>query len=69
MKEDTLTRLTLNIPTSTIVKVEEYAKEMGINRTSAICVLLNTSLEYRRTMSNLDALSKMYEEEKSKRGD
>lgn len=35
------TRININMPNELLVRVEDYAKKMNINRTSAICVLLN----------------------------
>ena len=38
-------RLNINIPTALLQRVELYAKQHYINKTSAICVLLATALE------------------------
>lgn len=38
-------RINLNMPCNLAYKVDEYARKMNINRTSAICVLLNLALD------------------------
>lgn len=38
-------RINLNMPCNLAYKVDEYARRMNINRTSAICVLLNLALD------------------------
>lgn len=41
-------RINLNMPCDLARRVDEYASKMHINRTSAICVLLNLALDSQR---------------------
>lgn len=55
-------RLTINIPVDVLNKVDEYAENLCLNRTSAIIVLLNQGLEYKKS---LDLLSDLVSQIKS----
>lgn len=59
-------RLTFNIPTDLLGQVDEYAKKMCVNRTSALCFLLSQSLNSQKAMNDLGELLKLYQEEKDK---
>ena len=51
-----LQRLNMNMPADLIQQVDEYAKRMNINRTSAVIVLVSTALEQKNAMSVIDTL-------------
>ena len=59
-------RINLNIPCDLSNRVDEYASKMNINRTSAICVLLNLALDSQKAMNDIGELLKLYQEEKDK---
>ena len=59
-------RINLNMPCDLAHRVDEYASKMNINRTSAICVLLNLALDSQKAMNDLGELLKMYQEEQKK---
>ena len=44
-------RINLNMPCNLAYRVDEYACKMNINRTSAICVLLNLALDSQKEES------------------
>lgn len=45
-----LKKVTMNFSEDFLSKVDEYAKDMNINRTSAINVLVNNALDYARAL-------------------
>lgn len=51
-----LTRVNINLPTTVVEKVKEYADNLGINTTSAYIVLLNQALEQKSMIENLPFL-------------
>ena len=59
-------RINLNMPCDLANRVDEYASKMNINRTSAICVLLNLALDSQKAMSTLEQLLQVYQEEQKK---
>jgi metal-responsive CopG/Arc/MetJ family transcriptional regulator len=59
-------RLTFNIPTDLLGQVDEYAKKMCVNRTSALCFLLSQSLNSQKAMNDIGELLKLYQEEQAK---
>ena len=59
-------RLTFNIPTDLLGQVDEYAKKMCVNRTSALCFLLSQSFSSQKAMNDLGELLKLYQEEQKK---
>ena len=59
-------RLTFNIPTDLLGQVDEYAKKMCVNRTSALCFLLSQSLNSQKAINDLGELLKLYQEEQKK---
>lgn len=65
MEKDT-TRMIMNISKELLGQVDEYARSMNINRTSAVCVLLSEALNARSTMNNLGAFVQMYQEAKER---
>lgn len=48
-----LVRVNINLPTSLVNQVKEYADSIGINTTSAYIVLLNQALEYKQSIQQL----------------
>lgn len=59
-------RINLNMPCDLAYRVDEYASKMNINRTSAICVLLNLALDSQKAMNDLGEFLKLYQEEQAK---
>ena len=59
-------RLTFNIPVELLGQVDEYAKKMNVNRTSALCFLLSQSLNSQKAMNDLEELLRLYQEEQNK---
>lgn len=59
-------RININVPLDTLTKIDEYADRMTINRTAAILVLVNLSLDSQKAMNTLDDLMKMVKEEKGR---
>ena len=59
-------RINLNMPCDLVHRVDEYASKMNINRTSAICVLLNLALDSQKAMNDLGEFLKLYQEEQAK---
>ena len=59
-------RLTFNIPTDLLDQVDEYAKKMCVNRTSALCFLLSQALNSQKAMNDLGEFLKLYQEEQAK---
>lgn len=55
-------RLNINVAQDLIDKVDEYARSMNINRTSAVAVLLSTALNSQKAMNDLGELLKLYKE-------
>jgi len=49
-------RVTLNLPTSLVKQVDDYASLMNINRTSSISVLLSTALSGQKAISDMGNL-------------
>ena len=48
-----LIRVNLNLPKQLVEKVDNYAKEMGLNKTSSYIVLLNQALTQNDMQKNL----------------
>ena len=59
-------RMVMNIPVDLLSQLDEYASKMNINRTSAICVLLNLALDSQKAMNDIGELLKLYQEEQKK---
>lgn len=53
-------RININIPVDTLSRIDEYADNMSINRTSAILVLCNYALDNHRAMANISELLELY---------
>lgn len=61
-----LTRVTVNLSSDLVTKIDQYADENGIKRTSAVSVLLSQALQGQQAMSDLNKLIQLYESEKTK---
>lgn len=59
-------RMVMNIPVDLLNQLDEYARKMNINRTSAVCVLLSQSLNGQKAMTDLGELLRVYQEEQKK---
>lgn len=68
MEKVETSRINLNMPCDLVYRVDEYASNMNINRTSAICVLLNLALDSQKAMNDLGQLLKLYQDEQKKKG-
>jgi len=63
MERPKLTRLNVNIPTSLLVKLDAYAEELNINRTSAVAIAISTFLRENEAMNTLkDVMAKLPED-------
>lgn len=54
-KSDTV-RFNCNLPSDLSDRVDDYAKRMNVNKTSAVCILLNRALETDEMVNNLPKL-------------
>lgn len=61
-------RININIPVNTLEKIDEYADKMSINRTAAILVLINLSLDNQRAINTLEELMIAYKDDAIKKG-
>lgn len=61
-----LKKLILNLDEALIAKVDVYAKEHHVNRTSAVAFLLGNALEQRQAITTLDELLKLYQAQQAK---
>lgn len=59
-----ITRVNMNLPTSMVKKVKEYAEELGLPITQAYTVLINTALQQKETMKILPDLLNSFQEAK-----
>lgn len=55
MKNQT-TRVTVNLNSELVNQVDDYARNMNINRTSAVAVLLSQAVNSTKLISELDEL-------------
>lgn len=53
-------RINLNVPVDTLEKIDQYAEEMSINRTSAIMVLVTQALGSQKAMDDVGELVRLY---------
>lgn len=65
MEKPEVTRINLNMPNDLLVKVDGYANKMNVNRTSAICVLLNMALDSQKAVSDIAELLKLIQNEQN----
>ena len=61
-----LKRINLNLSVELLEKVDSYAARVGVNRSSAVAILLAQTLEQQQTMSDIAKLVEMYEAERAK---
>lgn len=59
-----ITRVNMNLPTSMVKKVKEYAEELGLPITQAYTVLINSALQQKETMKILPDLLNSFQEAK-----
>lgn len=59
-------RININVPVETLERIDTYADNMSINRTSAILVLLSQAMDSQKAMSDLGEFLKLYQEEQTK---
>ena len=59
-------RINLNMPCDLTNRVDEYASKMNINRTSAICVLLNLALDSQDAVKVMGELMRLVKEKQYK---
>lgn len=62
-------RININLSEELCHKIDKYASNMGINRTSAISVLLSTQIQQQETLGTLKGFMDLVEEEKVKQLD
>ena len=65
-KKETV-RLNINLPVELMKRVDNYADNMAINRTSAVAVLLSMALDSQRTINALEELMMAYRNEERKK--
>ena len=58
-------RININVPVETLNRIDIYADNMSINRTSAILVLVSQAMDSQKAMSDLGELLKLYQVEKT----
>jgi len=58
--------MTVSLPTELVNRVDTYAENMGIKRTSATAVLLTMALDSQKAMNDLSELLKLYQVEQMK---
>ena len=68
MAKKETTRLNINLPVELIERVDNYADNMAINRTSAVAVLLSMALDNQRAMNTLEELMMAYRKEEEQKG-
>lgn len=54
-----LQRVNINLPTSLVEKVKEYANQLGVNTTSAYIFLLNQALNQKDSIAGLSILAEL----------
>ena len=53
-----LTRMTINLPTELVNRVEDYAIKFYVNRTTAMTILLNSALDTSKALGDMNELVK-----------
>lgn len=56
-------RININIPVKILDKIDVYAEEMGLTRTSAIVVLLNNGMNQEVTIKTMTDMVNMMKED------
>lgn len=62
-----ITRVTVNLNSELVEKVDKYAEDMNINRTSAVAVLLSQAINEQKVISDMSELLKLVQAEQSKK--
>lgn len=62
-----ITRVTVNLNSELVEKVDKYAEDMNINRTSAVAVLLSQAINEQKAISDMSELLKLVQAEQSKK--
>ncbi len=53
-----LVRMTINLSADLVMKIDEYAKILHVNRTSAMSVLMSQALEQKEVINVMSEMSK-----------
>lgn len=53
-----LTRMTINLPTELVNRIEDYAVKFYVNRTTAMTILLNNALDTSKAIGDMNELVK-----------
>lgn len=61
-----LTRVNINLPTATVERVKEYARELGLPITQAYTILINNALNQKDTIDMLPRIFELAKEFKDK---
>lgn len=61
-----LKRVNINLPSSLVQKVVDYANDNGLNTTSAYIVLLNQALDQRKAVETLPIMLELVKSELAK---
>lgn len=59
-----LQRINMNLSDTLVKKIDSYAKDMGINRSAAISVLLSTQLQQQEALGTMKSLVEFVDKEK-----
>lgn len=62
--KDGVERLNINLPSPLMRKIEAYAEEMNVNKTSAVCIALSTFLRENDAMKALSEYADKLPKEK-----
>lgn len=62
MAKPELRRVGLNLPVDLVAKIDDYADSLSLNRTTAMTVLLSTSLQQNDAILKIGDLLKVYNE-------
>lgn len=62
--KNNIQKISINIGTNVLDKIDQYANEMGVNRSAAITFLCNQYFQGIEAMTTLKDTTKMVEEQK-----
>lgn len=62
MEKQDCTRVSLNLSTQLVKKIDDYAKSMNVNRTSAICFLINNQFSQLEAIKAINKASSLIEQ-------
>lgn len=60
--KEACTRVNLNIPNGLLKELDDYARQLGLSRTGAACVLIRQSLDSTNGISAISELQKYLED-------